>query len=65
MFWLTGHTSWAQISIPINIDQSDEEVMAEVDRAFDVAQDVELGKPATPETQAAIRELSTAAVASR
>ena len=65
MFWLTGHTSWAQISIPIDIDQSDEEVMAEVDRAFDVAQNVELGKPASPETQAAIRELSTAAVVSR
>ena len=65
VFWLTGHTSWAQISIPIDIDQSDEEVMAEVDRAFDVAQNVELGKPASPETQAAIRELSTAAVVSR
>ena len=65
VFWLTGQTSWAQISIPIDIDQSDEEVMAEVDRAFDVAQNVELGKPASPETQAAIRELSTAAVVSR
>ena len=65
MFWLTGHTSWAQISIPIDIDQSDEEVMAEVDRAFDVAQNVELGKPAGPETRAAISELGAAAVGNR
>ena len=65
VFWLTGHTSWAQISIPINIDQSDEEVMAEVDRAFDVAQNVELGKPASPETRAAISELGAAAVGNR
>ena len=65
VFWLTGHTSWAQISIPINIDQSDEEVMAEVDRAFDVAQNVELGKPASPETRAAISELGAVAVGNR
>ena len=65
VFWLTGHTSWAQISIPIDIAQSDEEVMAEVDRACDVAQNVELGKPASPETRAAISELGAAAVGNR
>ena len=65
MFWLTGHTSWAQISIPIDIDQSDEEVMAEVDRAFDVAQNVEMGKVPSPETLDAIRALREAAPASR
>ena len=65
VFWLTGHTSWAQIGIPIDIDQSDEEVMAEVDRSFDVAQTVEMGKPPSPETQAAIRKLGAAAVTSR
>ena len=63
VFWLTGNTSWAQISIPIDIDQSDEDVMAEVQRAFDVSQHVELGQPATPETQAAIKELASAAAA--
>ena len=26
VFWLTGYQSWAQIGIPIDIDQSDEEV---------------------------------------
>ncbi len=65
VFWLTGHTSWAQISIPIDIDQSDEDVMADVDRAFAVSRKVELGKPATSETQAAIRELGAAVVSSR
>ena len=39
--------------------------MAEVDRAFDVAQNVELGKPASLEIRAAISELSAAAVGSR
>ena len=65
IFWLTGHTSWAQISIPIDIDRPDEEVMADVDRAFAVSKMVEMGKPPTPETQEAIRELGAAAVASR
>jgi len=65
VFWLTGHTSWAQISIPIDIDQSDEEVMAEVDRSFAAAKNVEMGKAASPETISAIRDLNAAAVPSR
>ena len=65
VFWLTGHTSWAQISIPIDIDQSDEAVMADVNRSFEVAQNVEMGKAASPDTVEAIRELNTATVASR
>lgn len=65
VFWLTGHTSWAQISIPIDFDQSDDEVMAVVNRSFDVAQKVEMGKAASPETQAAIRDLGAAVVGSR
>ena len=65
VFWLTGHQSWAQIGIPIDIDQSDEEVMADVSRSFEVAKNVEMGKPATPETANAIRELNAVAVGSR
>ncbi len=65
IFWLTGHTSWAHISIPIDIEQSDEAVMADVDRAFAVSHVVEMGKPPTPETQEAIRELGAAAATSR
>ena len=65
VFWLTGLTSWAQIGIPIDIDQSDEAVMAEVRRSWETVQNVEMGKAASPETQAAIRELGAAAVGSR
>ena len=65
VFWLTGHTSWAQIGIPIDIDQSDEAVMAEVQRSWEAVQNVEMGKPTSPETQEAIRVLRDAAVASR
>ena len=65
VFWLTGHTSWEQISIPIDIDQSDDEVMAAVNRSFDGAQNVEMGKAASTETQAAIRDLGAAAAGSR
>ena len=65
VFWLTGHTSWAQIAIPIDIDQSDEEVMADVDRSFEVSQHVEMGKAPSEETRDAIRGLNEAAMASR
>ena len=57
VFWLTGHTSWALIGIPIDIDQSDAEVMAEVDRVWETVQDIEMGKPPDAETLEAIREL--------
>ena len=63
VFWLTGHTSWAQVGIPIDIDQSDEDVMADVLRSWEAVRDVEMGQPASTETVAAIRELTAAAVA--
>ena len=65
IFWLTGHTSWAQVGVPIDIDQSDEDVMADVLRSYEAVQDVAMGQPASPETVEAIRELTAAAVASR
>ena len=65
VFWLTGYTSWAQVSIPIDIDQSDEAVMADVLRSWEAVRDVDMGKPASAETVDAIRELSAAAVAAR
>ena len=64
VFWMTGNTSWAQISIPIDIDQSDEQVIADVQRAYDLSQHVETGKPATLEIRAAIQELASAEVVS-
>lgn len=65
VFWLTGHTSWAQVGIPIDIDQSDEAVMADVLRSYEAVRDVAMGQPASSETVEAIRELTAAAVASR
>ena len=65
VFWLTGHTSWAQIGIPIDIDQLDEAVMADVNRSFEVSQHVEMGKAPSEETRDAIRGLNEAAMASR
>jgi catechol 2,3-dioxygenase-like lactoylglutathione lyase family enzyme len=65
VFWLTGLQSWAQIGIPIDIDQSDEDVMAEVHRVYETAQKVEMGKAPTPETAAAIRDLNAVAAGSR
>jgi catechol-2,3-dioxygenase len=65
VFWLTGHTSWAHIGVPINIDQSDEVVMAEVLRSWETVQGVEMGKPTSPETINAIRELNATAAATR
>ena len=63
VFWLTGYTSWAQIGIPIDIDQSDEQVMEEIRRSYDVAKEVEMGTPPTPETAQAIRDLGAAVMA--
>ena len=65
VFWLTGHTSWAQIGIPIDIDQSDEAVLAEVRRSWEAVQSVEMGTPTSPETQEAISALRDAVPASR
>ena len=65
VFWLTGYTSWAQIGIPIDIDQSDEQVMEEVRRSWDVARNVEMGKAPSPETVEAIRGLNAVVAGSR
>ncbi len=65
VFWLTGYESWAQIGIPIDIDQSDQEVMAEVLRSWETVQNVEMGMAPSPETLNAIRELNSVAAASR
>ena len=44
------------MSIPIDIDQSDEAVMADVMRSYEAVKDVQMGKPASQETVDAIRE---------
>lgn len=61
VFWLTGLSSWAIIGIPIDIDRSDEEVMADVRHVWQTAQEVEMGKTPSPEILEAIRELNAEA----
>ncbi len=59
-FWLTGLTSWAMISVPINIDRPDEAVMADVHRVWDVCKRVEMGVMPQGELNEAIRKLREA-----
>ena len=56
-FWLTGLTSWAMISVPIDIDQPDEAVMADVRRVWEVSKRVEMGVMPQGELNEAIRKL--------
>ena len=65
VFWLTGLTSWAQIGVPIDIDQSDEQVMADVRRSWDTVKHVEMGNVPSTETFDAIKDLNKAVVANR
>jgi catechol 2,3-dioxygenase-like lactoylglutathione lyase family enzyme len=57
-FWLTGLPSWAMISVPINIDRPDDEVMADVRHVWDVCKHVEMGVSPEGELKEAIRKLS-------
>jgi catechol 2,3-dioxygenase len=57
-FWLTGLPSWAMISVPINIDRPDAEVLADVRHVWDVCQHVEMGVTPEGALQEAIRQLS-------
>jgi catechol 2,3-dioxygenase len=57
-FWLTGLPSWAMISVPIDIDRSDEEVMADVRHVWEVSKNVEMGVTPEGELKEAIRKLS-------
>jgi catechol-2,3-dioxygenase len=56
-FWLTGLPSWAMVGVPIDIDRSDDEVMADVKRVWDVCRKVEMGVTPKGELQEAIRRL--------
>jgi catechol 2,3-dioxygenase len=57
-FWLTGLPSWAMISVPINIDRPDDEVMADVRHVWEVCKNVEMGVSPEGELKEAIRKLS-------
>jgi catechol-2,3-dioxygenase len=65
VFWLTGLQSWAIVGIPIDIDQPDDKVMAEVRRVWETVQNVEMGKTPDAATQEAIRRLNAATASVR
>jgi catechol 2,3-dioxygenase-like lactoylglutathione lyase family enzyme len=58
VFWVTGLPSWVGIGVPIDIERSDEEVMAEVRRIWEKVRHVPMGEKPDAETQAVIRSLS-------
>jgi catechol 2,3-dioxygenase len=52
VFWVTGRESWVPVSIPIDLEQSDDVILAEVDRLHQRVRDVGLGErmPQEPPT---------------
>ena len=61
VFWLTGRTSWVMIGVPLDIQRSKEEVLAEVDRVHEKTRHVPMGAAPDPATQAAMRQAVTEA----
>ena len=61
VFWVTGLPSWAGVGVPIDIERPDEEVLADVHRVWEKVRHVKVGEKPDEATQAAIRELTTAA----
>ena len=62
VFWVTGLPSWANISVPIDIDRPDDEVMADVNRVWEQVRHIGIGEKPDAETGAKIRELSSGGV---
>ena len=52
VFWVTGRESWVPVSIPIDLEQSDETILAEIDRLHQRVRDVGMGErmPQEPPT---------------
>ena len=59
-FWLTGLPSWAIVSVPIDIDRPDAEVMADVQRVWEISKQVEMGVMPPDALKVAIRGLREA-----
>jgi catechol-2,3-dioxygenase len=43
VFWLTGRPSWVMVGIPIDIDRSETEVLADIDRVWEHTRHVPIG----------------------
>jgi catechol-2,3-dioxygenase len=69
VFWLTGRPSWIMIGVPIDIDRSDAEIMATIDKVWEQTRHVAMGTPpdaaALAAMQEAYREAAPAPVAAR
>ncbi len=57
VFWVTGLPSWVNISIPIDIERPDAEIMADLQRYWQTVRHVGVGEKPDAATAAAIREL--------
>jgi catechol-2,3-dioxygenase len=56
VFWLTGRPSWVTVSVPIDIDRPDEEILAQIDRVWEQTRHVAMGTPPDAAAVAAMRQ---------
>jgi catechol-2,3-dioxygenase len=56
VFWLTGRPSWVMIGVPIDLEQSQAQVLAEVDRVYEKTRHVPMGAAPDAATAAVMRE---------
>ena len=57
VFWLTGLPSWVILAIPIDLDRSDEDLMADIQLAWEQVGHVQPGEAVDAATSAAISKL--------
>jgi catechol-2,3-dioxygenase len=61
VFWLTGRVSWVMVGVPIDIQRSKEEVLADVDRVYEKTRHVPMGAIPDAGAVAAMKEATEAA----
>jgi len=63
VFWLTGRPSWVMIGVPIDVQRSDAEILADVDRVWEQVRHVPMGGVPDAATVEAMRRVEREAVA--
>lgn len=63
IFWLTGLPSWVNIAVPIDIERTDAEVMADIHRYWEKVRHVQVGEMPDAATFDVINTLTRAASA--
>jgi catechol-2,3-dioxygenase len=61
VFWLTGRPSWVMVGVPIDIQRTQDEVLADVDRVYEKTRHVQMGSVPDAATVAVMREATQAA----